>query len=191
MTQATYATDVDRPQVHLFAAVCGWLLPGLGHALIGERRRGLIIGAAVGTLWLGGLLLGGVTVIDRYAPPDGDQSTPGRRLALPFLGQAMIAPSWLVAVWNVRYAAPTWGYPPPAPQERNGAQAPYSPSFGRMNEQGVLYTALAGLLNLLAIIDVVYREPGPRRPRLEADPVRPAEPADPADPANPGSGGAI
>ena len=35
----------------------------------------------------------------------------------------------------------------------------YEPSFGRVNEQGVLYTALAGLLNLLAILDVVYQDP--------------------------------
>lgn len=154
----TQSFSAHRPHVHLFAAICGWLVPGLGHAMIGQRQRGLVIGVAVGVLWLGGLLLGGVTVIDRYAPPDDEEHATSRRLALPFLGQAMIAPSCLVAAWNVRYAAPTWGYPPPAPRAQAGAKAPYSPSFGRMNEQGVLYTALAGLLNLLAIIDVVYRQ---------------------------------
>ena len=151
----------SRPHVHVLAAFAGWLAPGLGHALIGEKARGLIIAAAVGGLWLGGLLLGGITVIDRYAPPEGEQGMPVRRLALPFLGQAMIAPSCVIAVWNSRYAAPTWGYPPPAPDEQGADKPPFSPSFGRMNEQGVLYTALAGLLNVLAIIDVLYRHPQP------------------------------
>ncbi len=153
----TSTHESPRPSVHVLAAFAGWLAPGLGHALIGEKQRGLIIAAAVGGLWIAGLLLGGVTVIDRYAPPEGEQGMPVRRLALPFLGQVMIAPSCVIAVWNARYAVPTWGYPPPAPRDQVAHKPPFSPSFGRMNEQGVLYTALAGLLNLLAIIDVLYR----------------------------------
>jgi len=41
----------------------------------------------------------------------------------------------------------------------DGDRPAYEPSFGHIKEQGVLYTALAGLLNLLAILDVAYREP--------------------------------
>ncbi len=53
--------------------------------------------------------------------------------------QAMIAPS--IAV---EYVSRRWDV---------------QPSHGRVNEQGVLYTALAGLLNLLATVDVLYRGP--------------------------------
>ena len=34
---------------------------------------------------------------------------------------------------------------------------PIQPSHGHVNEQGILYTALAGLLNLLTMIDVLFR----------------------------------
>jgi len=145
--------------VHFFAAFCGWLVPGLGHVLIGERQRGLVIGLTVGGLWLGGLLIGGVSVIDRYGPPENGL----RRMPLQFLGQVMVAPSCVVAAVNSGYLQPTYGYPPAVPDGPDGSQkAPgYSPSYGRMNEQGILYTSLAGLLNLLALIDVVYREQRP------------------------------
>ena len=33
-------------------------------------------------------------------------------------------------------------------------------------EDGTLYTALAGLLNLLAVVDVIYREPGRGKPAV-------------------------
>lgn len=125
------------------AAVGAWLLPGLGHALLGEPKRGLIIGLAIGLLWLGGLLIGGIGVVNRETHPAW------------FVGQAMTAPS-LVSDFIVRRL------PEPQPAAADGVRSAYEPSFGRVNEQGILYTALAGLLNLLAILDVAYREPGHR-----------------------------
>jgi hypothetical protein len=128
---------------HPGAALAAWILPGFGHYLLGERPRGAILGATILVLWTTGLLIGGVTVIDRI------QNKPW------FLGQMLLAPSVLVDAYH--QASLKDG---PAPQP-GATDNRYSPSFGRVYEQGVLYTALAGLLNLLAIIDVVYR--GPRR----------------------------
>jgi len=46
------------------AAVAAWLLPGLGHVLLGQRRRGLLLLGAILGLYLAGLLIGGIDVID-------------------------------------------------------------------------------------------------------------------------------
>ena len=125
------------------AAACAWLLPGLGHLLLGQRRRGVILLVAILSLWIAGLLLGGISVVDyqqhRYW----------------FAGQAMVAPS-LAVQWLHSSLRPPGGPPQP---DSNPA---YEPSYGPMFEQGQLYTATAGLLNLLAIMDVLYRDPRPR-----------------------------
>ena len=128
------------------AAVAAWLVPGLGHVVLGERERGAVIGVTIGLLWLLGLLIGGVCVIDRQAHPAW------------FVGQAMTAPS-LVSDYVFRTRLkPGYRHPGDGPGS-------YEPSFGRPNEQGVLYTALAGLLNLLAVLDVAYRDSNHRSMR--------------------------
>lgn len=125
-------------------AIGAWLLPGLGHMLLGERQRGMILMATIGVLWLTGFLIGGISVFDRRDHPAW------------FIGQSLLAPS--VAA-HVRFNAISGGRSMPLP-DRNPS---YEPAFGRVGEQAILYTALAGLLNLLAILDVVYREPGRHR----------------------------
>ena len=110
----------------------------------GETARGLIIGLTIGLLWLGGLLIGGLGVINRDSHPAW------------FIGQALAAPSVLAN--HIRR-----GMESPDQLEPAEARDTYAPSFGRVQDQGILYTSLAGLLNLLAILDVLYREPGYRR----------------------------
>ena len=39
-----------------------------------------------------------------------------------------------------------------------GPENAYQPPYGHVESQAVLYTALAGLLNLLCVIDVAYRD---------------------------------
>ncbi|MEM1446639.1 MAG: DUF6677 family protein [Planctomycetota bacterium] len=131
--------------LNLASAVLGWALPGLGHFALGHTQRGLVLAATIGSLWLGGLLIGGVSVIDRRDHPAW------------FIGQMMVAPSWVVdryhdhlrKAWNQRVGT--------EPNVDRG----YVPAHGKPEEIGTLYTALAGLLNLLAIIDVMYRKPAP------------------------------
>jgi hypothetical protein len=130
---------------HPVAAVAGWLLPGLGHVMVGQARRGRIIALTIGSLWLAGLLIGSVSVIDRIEHRAW------------FAGQLLIAPSILSDYLLQNYIKP--GYRSPYGQ----TQTSFEPSFGRAREQGILYTALAGLLNLMAMLDVLYREP-PHKP---------------------------
>src|SRR5437016_1756516 len=47
-----------------FVALMGWLLPGGGYFLIHEPLRGLVIGVTVLAMFVFGLLIGGVRVID-------------------------------------------------------------------------------------------------------------------------------
>lgn len=148
---------------HVLATVCAWLLPGLGHVVIGQRRRGAILGITILTLWTSGWLIGGISCIE-VRSPEG-QFRPW------FLGQMLLAPSLAVAWYHqslrdgvvpeaesgrADYPGDFAGWPIPMPDDLAPA---YEPGFGRVAEQGVLYTALAGMLNLLAIIDVLYRDP--------------------------------
>lgn len=170
MPAADHATP-DTPAWNLTAALAAWVLPGLGHALLGDVRRGLVIGLAIATLWIGGLAIGGVGTIQRERHP------------FWFLGQALVAPSLAI-----HYVRNTFLVEAPSPEDL-GKNLPgrviYTPAYGHTSEQGVLYTALAGLLNLLAIIDVVYR---PTRGNATANPG--GHPTRDADAAHTRGGGA-
>jgi hypothetical protein len=173
------------PQWNPHAAVAGWLIPGLGHIILGQRRRGIILCIAITALWLGGLLIGGVSVIDKYdrgEPPDDKPELRSR--SWWYWGQVMIAPSIAIDYLRNNMAvahSEKLGYKndpnprarllPPSPDGLD--TPPYEPSFGRVAEQGTLYTALAGMLNLLAMIDVLYCDPRIRR-RESIAPLRPA-----------------
>lgn len=135
------------PVWNLPAAVAAWLVPGLGHFLAGHTQRGLILLICIGGLWLAGLLVGGISVVQARGS-DGS-------VRPWYLGQAVIAPSIAVEYTHDRYLSYSGGKDPSVDDEL----IPYQPAYGRAYEIGTLYTALAGLLNLLAIIDIAYREP--------------------------------
>ncbi|MFN3166467.1 MAG: DUF6677 family protein [Phycisphaeraceae bacterium] len=135
------------PAWNLPAAVAAWLVPGLGHLLTGHTRRGVLLFVCIGGLWAAGLLIGGISVV---------QSRSSDGMLRPwYLGQAIIAPSIAVEYQHDRYRTQNAGQEP----EPGDPAVPYQPAYGRAYEVGTLYTALAGLLNLLAIVDIVYREP--------------------------------
>lgn len=117
--------------------------------LVGQFARGLIIGIAINSLWVSGLLIGGVGVVNRANHPAW------------FIGQALTAPS-VVVDYVIRRHLYT-DHP-----QRMSRPGGYEPSFGRVNEQGILYTALAGLLNLLTILDVMYRAPAAQTRGMES-----------------------
>ncbi|MEM9419696.1 MAG: DUF6677 family protein [Planctomycetota bacterium] len=131
----------QSPKWNFAAAFLGWLLPGLGHFILGQPHRAVILGTTIGSLWLSGLLIGGISVIDRNDHPAW------------FLGQMLIAPSFAANQYRVKLVREHDGTFDP---EDN---PPFEPAFARAHEQGTLFTSLAGLLNLLAIIDVLYRDP--------------------------------
>lgn len=170
----TAATPLIAPPP--IVALAGWVVPGLGYWLIGQKARGATIGLTVLAMFAFGVLLGGVRTVDAALIESAEQrkervddeaaralevqshnkSNPEkplpayrppnllvRTLQKPwFIGQVMTGP---VAVASA-YAGANWG---------GSAGAPYS--HARVYEIGVLYTAVAGMLNLMAMIDSAYR----------------------------------
>lgn len=124
------------------AAVLAWILPGLGHAVIGQRARGLRIGVGVVGLFLAGILIGGLGVVDRsdlwfYAQVGA--------------GPLSFAADWLnAALLKSGAAAPLIEAPmsPPASSLR---------AVAHPHEFGTLYCAMAGLMNVVAVLDVLSR----------------------------------
>ena len=144
------------------AAIWAWVLPGLGHISHGERRRGLLVMFGVLFLFFGGVLIGGVDSVDR------------RSDRLWFLAQVLCGPIALAAdAANQKFVKPL----PPGWQQLY-AQGDDSvrellrrKGLAHVNEMGTLYGALAGLMNLVAILDALnppYRRAEVRRRRSTA-----------------------
>lgn len=131
-------------------ALAGWLLPGAGYWLIGERVRGITVGVTILALFTLGILISGIRVVQ--AP---DMSAPGnpaqRILTRPwFIGQVLIGPVGLGAAYISGELASSPTYKP-------------IEAKARLAEIGTLYTAVAGMLNLLTLIDAAHRAAGSRR----------------------------
>ena len=160
-------------------AVAGWLVPGLGYVLIGQRARGIVIGATILTMFMFGLLLAGVRVIDVPGYDDlGERvlvDRDGRKIERPAqlrgqTGEWALTARPLSEIGNKPWFVPQLVAGPiclfaahyslevshPANGERGNVSA-VPRTHARLSEFGTLYTAIAGMLNLLAIIDAAYR----------------------------------
>ena len=118
-------------------ALAGWAVPGLGYWLIGQKSRALVVGLTILALFVLGLAIGGVRVIEAPAA----YSLQGVLGKPWFIGQVLAGPITLAT----NHIANTWG--------EHGA--PYS--HARVYDIGTLYTAVAGMLNLMAVVDSAYR----------------------------------
>ena len=148
-------TRVSWPVV----AICAWLVPGLGHALIGERRRAWTCGLTLLALFTAGLFIGGIDVVDR------------RENTLWFAGQALLGPvAFLTDAVHDHLDARRMQQIADFEREheltageglagslRAGVTLAYRSSIGRPHEIGALYCAVAGAMNLLVILDAVAR----------------------------------
>jgi len=143
--------DVPPPAL---VALAGWAVPGLGYGLIGHRARGVVAGATVLLLYVGGLLIGGVRVVDvpgHTYDGAGQLRTAGFTLAraLPllmekpwFIPQSLAGPITFVAA---------------SASNRVAAAYPGVKTTARLYDIGTLYTAVAGMLNLFVVIDAAHR----------------------------------
>lgn len=111
-------------------------MPGLGHWWIGERARAVILFLLVSITFWGGVAVGGV------------RSVVSERENGPWIAaQLCMGPQALVALTASR-------------QLRRNEASGVSPSYKApwpSGEIGVIYAGVAGLLNLLAILDVLAR----------------------------------
>jgi len=137
----------STPQFTPLAAVLAWLLPGAGHLYLGERRRGWLIMGGVLSLFLGGVLIGGVDSVD------------SRQDRLWFCAQVLCGP--IAVVTDIVNQTALGPLPPDwlARYEAGDADVRRRlrrKGLGHVNEMGTLYSALAGLMNLVAILDALH-----------------------------------
>jgi hypothetical protein len=182
-------------------ALAGWLVPGGGYRLIGHRARAVTTGVTILLLLLLGLLIGGVRALEVPGwDADGAKvrlNAKGEKVSPEYIAeyaqsrwvmlrnplvelrskpwaiaQVLTGPAALAAgAWSV------WASADPDGSDGDG-EPPGAVSHGRVNEIGVLYTAVAGMLNLLTIIDASHRASQPqflarpqRQPRPQPSPA--------------------
>lgn len=134
---ATQAVRIEK-EVLTIAAVglFGWLIPGGGYFVLGDKKRGTIVLVTLVLTFLVGLYIGSIGVID----PVGAKPW--------YVAQVMNSPV-VIVIGNIV----THGYQVYA-QTKDYSQAYFV--FGRACEIGQIYTSVAGLLNLLCIINGLY-----------------------------------
>lgn len=143
-SDAAPAVDMRRA---LLAVGAGWLVPGLGHLVLGRVRSGLLFG---------GLLLGsfglGLAHDGRLALRDSRQPFLSTLQVIANLG---IGPADVLARLAV-YGEPAYVLPPSG---RGGTEHPHSHVFRERTRSplsiyGTAYLWTAGLMNLLLLFDV-------------------------------------
>lgn len=130
MARRSQASYLDRPNPALIG-LAAWALPGLGHWLLGQRIRAVILLVTIMvTYWLG-VAIGGV----RYTiDPSGN--------TLWFIAQLGVGPQ-VVALWiatTARTLVPAIPWPD--------------------SDIAIIYAGVAGLLNMLVILDALGRATG-------------------------------
>jgi hypothetical protein len=149
----SHDTDDTTADVRTFqplAGILAWVVPGLGHYVLGQRVRGIRIFAGMALLIFGGLFIGGVDTVD------------SKNDNLWFMAQACAGPVVLgVDVINQKYV-----------KELPAADQIAWRSLGHVNSVGTLFIALAGLLNVVVILDAFYpARRDERYARREGDPA--------------------
>ena len=170
----------DQPQTlgppAVVVGVLAWVLPGLGYWVIGEKARALWAGGAILGLFLVCVLTAGVRVID---PPGYDA---GRRVMLgrgeaavwalsarpvptllqkpAYLGQALVGPVTFVGTAASLSAARHGRGETGGPFGERGSverAVPVERTSAKLEAPAMLGTAVAGMLNLMVIVDSVTR----------------------------------
>jgi hypothetical protein len=140
------------PQQQLFipSAVLAWVFPGLGYLHRGQTLRGLLVMASVGTLILVGVLVGGIQVCDATHNPVAGMVQRG---SLPGVILNVVASKSRSA-----QTMSLGGEFSPTLMDSTG---------GKPEEIGLIFTAVAGFLNLMAIVGSLT--PLPKETDPEAD----------------------
>ncbi|MEQ9617417.1 MAG: DUF6677 family protein [Phycisphaerales bacterium] len=126
-------------------AVAAFLFPGLGYIASGEVRRGVLVAAGVLLLFVGGMFVGGIDVVDK------------KEDRWWFLLQAGVGPAAFAMDWvNQNHL-------------KNPGIGLDRRSLSHVNEVGSLSCAMAGMLNMIAIVDCLWSPPVPIRRRRTAE----------------------
>ncbi len=147
----------EETTLNLVAPVLAWIFPGWGHWHLRHRTRALLIGAGILFLYIGGLFIGGIDVIDReedfwwYC---GQVCAGPATLAVEWVkDERLNPPAQPGVVGSARKPQPP--LPPDDPAYAPDYVPAYSVSLGHANEMGTLFTTIAGMLNLIVILECV------------------------------------
>jgi hypothetical protein len=215
---APQSLEISQDGFEPLAGLLACIFPGLGHFILGEKQRALCIAAGVLGLFFGGILIGGIDVID------------SKEDTIWFAGQALVGPVAFgvdslhqnrfkvvgpTKVQNGMVDTLRTAYPeqrdaagkvisPGETRDARGRAVPAAPgqlppnskSLGRMNELGTLFATVAGMLNLIVIIDALLhtkhtkvRSVGLRTTLVDAEsPPGSAQTIDPSVKAGPWKG---
>jgi hypothetical protein len=129
----------QTPPVPWPRLVVAWLVPGLGHWLLGRRRRAVVFGAVIVAAFITGTLLDGELGVPRPNSPFSWLAT------FACIGNGVLYLArlvWINGLDGLFTAAFPYGL--------SGGGSPLAAGFSYGNT--FLYTA--GLMNLLAVLDV-------------------------------------
>lgn len=131
----TQASSEIAPYI---AGVLAWLIPGAGHFYRGDRARGITICIAICSTFLIGILLGSVDIVNHRKSTGevGDVMDVARFTAQMFTGLPGITTALVPKPADPRIDTETG-------------------IVGRGVDTGQVYTVIAGLLNMLCILDVL------------------------------------
>jgi len=139
-------TGADLRRSPVAALVLGWVLPGAGHAYAGRWGKGALFFVLITGLLVAGLVIGDGTVL-LYETPGHDTDSPTGQVRLWYAAQVCAGGPALALTPVSNYLATVrpidWADP--------------------LHEMGTLYTAVAGFLNLLVMMDAYTRLAYPHR----------------------------
>jgi hypothetical protein len=125
----------------LAALVLGWVLPGAGHAYAGRWGKAVLFFSLITALVVAGLVIGkGTNILPNRLWYAAQVCAGGPAIALTPISQYLAGPNDS----NIDWADP-------------------------LHEMGTLYTAVAGFLNLLVMMDAYTRLAYPRRPEEQQE----------------------
>ena len=188
-------TNTRHVPLQPIAGVLAILLPGLGHWYLGYGRRARLIAAGILGMFAAGVFIGGVDVVDRREdfPWFLGQAFVGPvafgtdwlhqnhfKVRVPLSGTVRSAypneyrdPSTaqpiittIDASTGLPAARVSTGPGPADVKTVSPAWPPNIKSLGRMNELGTLFCTIAGMMNLICIIDAAFS-----RRREEGEPA--------------------
>ena len=175
------------------AGLLAILLPGLGHWYLGYRRRGRLVATGVLAMFVSGLFIGGIDAVDRRedlpwflgqalvgpiafgvdwvhqnrfkvrVPASGPRSAYPDETRDPQTGAAIVTqidPATGLSTARLSGTTPLNG------TILTPADPPNVKSLSRMNELGTLFCTIAGMMNLICIIDAAFS-----RRREEGEPA--------------------
>ena len=126
-------SNMDHGLLLVVVGVLAWFIPGAGHFFIKEKKRAVIIFVTITATFLMGLYIGSIGVIDRvHAKPW-------------YFGQVLTSPT--VAIIGAVVARA---------QDSDNEGANDYRVYAKPHDYGQIYTAIAGGLNLLCILNAVY-----------------------------------